>query len=238
MSDDTKKSIQISIPNRSASSEMSASLAKTLQSLEVPESLQDYKVSVNFHHLQPVDANRNEMVKSFLEKEHAEWLLMIDSDIVPPVDILKMVEHDKPIVSAVCTIKKGDVPQPVIVKEAGNNYRQVNIQEAVDEIDDETGLLEVEGVGTGAILIRRDVLEDMKPPWFKFEYNEYGGLKLGEDFYFSRRCKQNDVDMFVDTTMITQHFKKTDLTEYAQNVAEIKQNMIDKEKEEALEDEG
>lgn len=233
MSDDTSKSIEICIPNRRASSAMNASLAKTLQSLEIPDSLTDYKVSVNFHHLQPVDANRNEMVKSFLEKEDAEWLLMIDNDIVPPVDILKMVEHDEPVVSAVCTIKKGDVPQPVIVRDNGDNYRQVNIQEAVDEIDDETGLLQVDGVGTGALLIRRDVLEDMKPPWFKFQYNEYGGLQLGEDFYFSRRCQENNVPMYVDTTMITQHFKKTDLTEYAQNVAEIKKNMIEREKEEA-----
>lgn len=232
MSDDTQKSIQIAIPNRTASSQMNASLAKTLQSLELPDSLSDYKVEVNFHHLQPVDANRNEMVKSFLEKENAEWLLMIDNDIVPPTNILEMVEHDEPVVSAVCTIKKGDVPQPIVVREEGDQYRQVNIQEAMDEID-ERGLIPVEGVGTGALLIRRDVLEDMKPPWFKFEYNEYGGLKLGEDFYFSRRCKQNDVDMYVDTDHITSHYKKVDLTSYANTVAEIKQNMIDREKEKA-----
>lgn len=226
MSDD--KSIEISIPNRKSTSDMNASLVKSLQTLEKPDELSDYKVSVNFHHLQPVDANRNEMVKSFLEKEEAEWLLMIDNDIVPPTNILEMVLHDEPVVSAVCTIKKGPVPSPTVMKEEGDSYRQININEVVDEMDEE-GLIEVDGVGTGALLIRRDVLEDMKPPWFKFQYNEYGGLKLGEDFYFSRRCQQNDVPMHVDTNIITSHFKKLDLTEYANNVAEIRKDEIEEE---------
>lgn len=227
MSEDESKSIQISIPNRKATSDMNASLARTLQSLERPEELSDYEVEVNFHHLQPVDANRNEMVKSFLEKENAEWLLMIDNDIVPPTNVLDMVLHDEPVVSAVCTIKKGAVPSPTVMKEEGDSYRQVNISEVLEERDDDSGLLKVEGVGTGCLLIRRDVLEDMQPPWFKFKYNEYGGLRLGEDFYFSRRCMGEDVDMFVDTNIITSHFKNVDLTEYATNVASANQDEID-----------
>lgn len=226
MSDD-KKSIEISIPNRSASASMNASLAKTLNSLDRPDELSDYEVSVNFHHLQPVDANRNEMVKSFLEKPEAEWLLMVDDDIVPPTNILEMVTHDKPVVSAVCTIKKGRVPSPTVMKEDGDSYRQVGISEVLEERDEDTGLLEVDGVGTGCLLIHRSVLEDMKPPWFKFQYNEYGGLQLGEDFYFSRRCKQDDIEMYVDTDKVCSHFKKVDLTEYANNVAEIKKELID-----------
>lgn len=232
---DENKSIEIYVPTRGPTSDINVNLAKTLQSLEIPESLQDYTVSVNMRHMQPVDANRNEIVKSFLEKEDAKWLLMIDDDIVPPVDILKMAEHDKPVVSAVCTIKKGQVPQPVVLRESGDNFEQINIKDAVNTIDDD-GLLPVDGVGTGCLLIRREVLEEMRPPWFKFEYNEYGGLKLGEDLYFSKKCNSEDVDTFVDTTQVTRHYKAVDLTGYAENVASIKQDAIDEVAEEALED--
>jgi len=229
----TDKSIEIAIPSRSATADINASLVKTLQSLERPDSLSEYEVNVNFHHLQPVDANRNEMVKSFLEKPDAEILIMIDSDIVPPVDILKMVEHDEPVVSAVCTIKKGKVPSPTVMKEEGDSYRQVEISEVLEERDEDSGLLEVDGVGTGCLLIRRDVLENMQPPAFKFIQNEYGGLKLGEDFYFSRKCKENDINMYVDTTQICSHFKTVDLTEYANVVAEARQDSIDAQVEDA-----
>lgn len=222
MSEDDKHRIEIAIPNRSSSSQINASLAKTLQSLDSPDTEKNYEVSVSFSYLQPVDANRNEMVKNFLNNPDNEWLLMIDNDIVPPVDILSMVEHGEKVVSGVCTIKKDKVPQPVIVKEdeSRTNYRQVNLSEYQDEVR-EDGLLEVEGIGTGCLLIHRSVLEEMKPPWFRFEYNEYGGLALGEDFYFSRRLRENDVPMYVDTNMVCSHYKKTDLTEFATVVADL-----------------
>lgn len=166
------------------------------------------------------------MVKNFLSDEDNDWLLMIDNDVVPPKDILTMIEHGKPVVSATVTIKKGSVPQPVILKEEGDQYRQVNVAEFLDEESD--GLIEVDGVGTGALLVRRDVLEEMKPPWFKFLYNEEdGSLRLGEDFYFSRRLKQNGVPLFVSTEHVCSHFKKVDLTEVANVVAEYQNRLRD-----------
>lgn len=222
MTDDTT-TIEVCVPNRESSSEINASLAKTLQSLETPDD-GEYEVKVRHSYLQPVDANRNKMVKNFLEDEDNDWLLMIDNDVVPPKDIIKMVEHGKPVVSATVTIKKGAVPQPIILKEHGDQYRQVNVAEYLENESD--GLIPVDGVGTGCLLIRRDVLENMSPPWFKFLYNdEDGSLQLGEDFYFSRRLAQEDVPMFVSTDHVCSHFKKTDLTEIANVVAEYQQRL-------------
>jgi len=223
MTDEDVTTIEVCIPNRDSTSQMNASLSKTIQSLEMPED-GDYNVKVRHSYMQPVDANRNKMVKSFLQDEENDWLLMIDNDVVPPKDILKMVECGKPVVSATVTIKKGSVPQPVILKEEGDQYRQVNIGEFVDEEQD--GLIQVDGVGTGCLLVRRDVLEGMQPPWFKFLYNEEdGSLKLGEDFYFSRRLKQNGVPIHVSTEFVCSHFKKIDLTEVANVVAEYQQRL-------------
>jgi len=191
--------------------------------LEVPEE-GDYEVKVRHSYMQPIDANRNKMVKQFLSDEDNDWLLMIDDDVVPPKDIIKMVEHGKPVVSATVTIKKGAVPQPVILKEQGDQYRQISMGEYVDGEAD--GLIEVDGVGTGCLLIRRDVLENMQPPWFKFLYNEEDGtLQLGEDFYFSRRLSEQGVPLHVSTDHVCSHFKKTDLTEVANVVAEYQQRL-------------
>lgn len=227
MTDDVTN-IEVAVPNRDSTSEMNASLSKTLESLESPDD-GDYEVSIRFSYLQPVDANRNRMVRNFLEDPDNDWLLMVDNDVVPPKDILKMVEHDEPVVSGVVTIKKGTVPQPVVLKEYGDQYRQVGVNEYMDEKDDSEGVIEVDGVGTGCLLIRRDVLEDIKPPWFKFEHDEYGGLQLGEDFYFSRRVKQAGYSMYVSTEHVCSHFKTVDLTEIANLVADYQSKITELE---------
>lgn len=216
------KTIEIYIPNRDSSSDMNASLAKTLQELEEPDTEEEYSVRVNHSYLQPVDANRNEMVKGFLDTEDAEWLLMIDNDVVPPPDVLSMVEHGRPVVSATVCIRKNLVPEPIIVKEQGSQYRQVGLGEYEDEVRDD-GLLPVDGMGTGCLLLHRSVLEGMEPPWFNFKYNEYGGLRLGEDFAFSRKLNDANVPLFVDTEIICRHFKTVELSEFTRAVGQAKQ---------------
>lgn len=217
---DTKQ-IVVAVPNRESSSQMTADLAKTLHQIDAPDTDDDYNVEVSFSYKQPIDANRNEMVKSFLDNPDNEWLYMNDNDVVPPTTILSMIEHDKPVVSGTVCIRKTAVPEPVIFKERGGRYRRVSVSEYEDDVRDD-GLLEVDGVGTGALLIRRDVLEQVEPPWFKFKYNEFGGLELGEDFAFSQKLKDNDVPMYVDTEQICRHFKTVELSEFARAVHEAR----------------
>lgn len=223
MSGDDTKNIVFSIPNRSSSSQINAELANVIHSLgsdHMPES-GDYDVKVNFNYLQPVDANRNQMVKDFLSDEDNEWLIMCDNDVVPPRDILQMVDYGKKVVSATVTIKKERVPQPVIVKQRDDGqYRQMGMDEYYEEIDDE-GLVEVDGVGTGCLLIHRSVVEDIEPPWFRFIYNDDGTLELGEDFYFGEKLRQNGYSMYVSSEHVCSHFRKTDLTDFAQVVADV-----------------
>lgn len=215
------KNIVVSIPNRSSSSQINAELTKLLNRLgrsdeTLPETGDFDNVSFNFSYMQPIDANRNKMVKEFLQDEENEWLLMIDNDVVPPQNILEMIDFGEKVVSATVTIKKNSVPQPVIVRQRDDGeYREVGLQEYHDELDKETGLIEVDSVGTGCLLVHRSVLEEMKPPWFKFQYNEDGTLRLGEDFYFGRRLQEKGVPMYVSTNHVCSHYRKTDLTEFA-----------------------
>lgn len=224
MTDDEQstKNIVLAIPNRSSASQINAELAYFIHGVgeeHLPES-GDYDLKVSFSYLQPVDANRNKMVKNFLENEDNEWLLMLDNDVVPPRDVLKMVDYGKKVVSATVTVKKQGVPHPVIVKQRDDGkFRRMTMEEYYDTVDDE-GLVEVDGVGTGCLLIHRSVLETMEPPWFKFLYNEDGTLKLGEDFYFGQRMREMDQPMYVSSEYVCSHYRKTDLTEFAQIVAD------------------
>ncbi|MGV9141446.1 MAG: hypothetical protein ACOC1X_00750 [Promethearchaeota archaeon] len=197
--------IQVAIPTASFSrNEISVALASRL--LELKKS-KEYDVSIGFSQKQPIDANRNRIVKRFLEKENSEWLLMIDSDIVPPKNILDITKHDKKVVSAVVMGMQKDVPHPLIMKKTKKGlYAMVGLGEFTDNVDSQ-GLLEVDGVGCGCLLIHRSVLENMDSPWFKTEYTANGDVKYSEDYSFSRKLNKMGQKIFVDTNLLCEHYK-------------------------------
>lgn len=59
----------------------------------------NHKVMTIFATDTPVDVNRNSIVRGFLETD-AQWLLMVDADIVPPDNALDMIYNDKPVCAA------------------------------------------------------------------------------------------------------------------------------------------
>ncbi len=223
--------IQVVIPSRGESSDISSSLAKTISGLEAPDVEEDYTCNVQISYKQPVDANRNSMVMDFLDDPENEWLYMNDDDVVPPTDILDMVKFGKPVVSGTVCIRKNVIPQPVLLRSVDGTYRQVNLAE-YEEDKQSNGLIEVDGVGTGCLLVHRSVLEGMEPPWFKFQYDEFGRLSLGEDLYFSRKLEEAGVPMFVSTEHLCRHYKTLELSEVASAVNDIRKDAFEKGVEE------
>jgi len=130
--------------------------------------------------LKPHDHCRNAIVMQFLETE-CEWLLMVDSDVVPPGNVVEMIDNDVDVCSAhVSTARNGEViPVGMTRNEKGYHH---------DFKHSEPGLHKVDAVGTGCILIKREVFAKLDKPYFRFKYNEDGILINGEDFDFSERA--------------------------------------------------
>jgi len=144
----------------------------------------------------PIDCNRNFIVHQFL-KTDCKWLLMIDSDVVPPIDIIGMKYNDVPVCSAhVSTTKNWEVIPVGMMKDPKNPGYHHDFEHS------KPFLHKVDVVGTGCIMIRRDVLENMEPPYFKFVYNEHGMLINGEDFDF---CERVD-DVYFDARYKCRHY--------------------------------
>jgi hypothetical protein len=131
---------------------------------------------------------REGAAKYLLSKPDIDAVLFLDSDMMPPADMLvKLVEHDKPIVSALA-FKRVPNYEPCI-------FKKVSDTEAEIYHDYPKGLIEVEACGMACCLIKREVFENIPGPWFM-------PGKLGEDLSFCRRVKH---PIYCDTELICGH---------------------------------
>ena len=173
----------------------------------------------------PADAARNEIIGKF-EKD---WLFLMDADqAFHPETLRKLLSWDLPIVTGLYFKSPGN-PVPHIYKyayqEQTGPVKDAHLYAAmIDPIaqflfkhkdalkgqgavvlpSTKEDLLECDGIGGGCILVHRQVLDAIEPPYF--EYNP--GTFVGEDFYFSRKVQAAGFKIFCDPGVICGHRMK------------------------------
>ena len=145
------------------------------------EAQRKYDLIKTYPAKKPITNNRNSVVKRFLETD-CDYLLMIDGDCVPNEKILDMADYDKDIMGAVCFGYLKKMLVPFVMK------RKLDGKYDILDINQSSGVVECDAVGTGVIMIARRVLEDMPFP-FKNEYDPEGIKVKGLDFNFCRKAK-------------------------------------------------
>lgn len=162
----------------------------------------------------PVGRSRNNLTRDFL-KSDSDALLWIDSDIeFDPYHIECLLEHDKPIVAGIYPLKRRELAW--CINTAANS-----------PMDSAGPLHEVKYVGTGFMLIRREVflriaqaypelryIEDAKDRQQMFNYwrMEVGldtdlGINrwLSEDWWFCEMWRRIGGKVFVDKRVTLKH---------------------------------
>lgn len=112
--------------------------------------------------------SRNQLLGNLI-KSKRPWthVLYIDDDIVAPKDsLVKMVEHKKDIVGALCT-RRQDPPIPThrYWDEQNKNFKEI-LEWGADECS------ERDGIGTGMLLVSRHALEQVADVWFNCMYEK------------------------------------------------------------------
>jgi GT2 family glycosyltransferase len=151
----------------------------------------------------PISSNRCKIVKRFLESD-CDYLLMIDDDVVPLHNPCELVHANQDVIGSPALVRAaGQILcwTAYIPHGDGVGYSAVDL----DSFDDMFDLLEVSIVGTGCILIKREVLEKIKAP-FHSEFDD-GIQKYGTDFAFCRRATDAGFKVYTTVHRRCEHFK-------------------------------
>lgn len=152
--------------------------------------LPDTEVVMRWHIGEYGEDNAVKKQREFFRKlaieKNASHLLFIDVDTIPPLDLLpKLLAHKKDIVGALYN-SRTQADTPLAWRDTATPY---------DFIGTKT-LAEVDGMGAGAVLFNRNVLD-------KFDYG-YGGNQ--DDWPVFRRLKEQGYNTYVDTSIVCRHY--------------------------------
>jgi GT2 family glycosyltransferase len=159
----------------------------------------------------PHDAARNFCVKEFL-KSDSTHLFFLDSDVIPPLHALeKLIAADKDVVTGFYPSMRIDPNKKQFkilnvfsygVDERGK-HGLIPIVKAEGD-----GLIKVDRAGGGCLFIAREVLEKIGAPYFKFQYDDEGLLKYGEDIDFCKKAADAGYQLYAHTGVVCGHVKE------------------------------
>jgi len=183
-----------------------------------------------------VDFSRNILTAQAL-REKAEWLFFLDSDVVPPLNVIpRLFAHDLPIISGLYWRRYENL-QPCVYKMSQEGLPIAYTDEELALYG--ASIIEVEASGAGCLLIHNSVFEKLKPTveqfdlldpstkqtmtcWKFWEYIVHSNVNLSEDIVLASRVKSLGYKIHCDlatrcghlTNVIVKEgkFKETPLT--------------------------
>jgi hypothetical protein len=169
------------------------------------------------------DYARNGHVEDFL-KSNADILFFLDSDVVPPPSLFDIVlEHDK--------WKLAGAPYPIFMTPAGVDHPVIMFTAYKGKKKNGLGAADVpsegkefvDGLATGCLFIKREILENLPKPYFSFKFDEQTrGMTAGEDLSFCQRMNELGHKFYVDYSKVAKHYKQVcllDMNNYAMDYA-------------------
>lgn len=150
----------------------------------------------------PVANARNKIVDAFMGGDFTH-LWMVDADTIPPVDALERlleVSNDYPIASGITPIlTENEITSNVWLDDKGPMD--------IDAAKNEKGVFSALAVGTSCMLIRREVIEQMKQPRFAQIWLPDGNDYVSEDIYFCNVAEDLGFKIGVDPRVVCKHVR-------------------------------
>ena len=158
------------------------------------------------------DRMRNEAAKQLLDSEYTH-ILMLDSDHTHPADIVQrlarhIIEDPERLIVGGLNFKRSPPYSPCAYVVSGNDNDQIYRVH-----DWEPGLTEVSRIGTGSILISREVFERIDFPWFVNEPDLVNQGLGSHDHYLCKLAQDVGIKIWCDFGLVSPHMASHRITE-------------------------
>jgi len=148
----------------------------------------------------PIDVSRDHLIRRALEDKVA-YVFFLDTDIVPPQDILpQLLAYKLPIISGLYWTK---AKLPCAYKFDGKRLKSI-------EPRFPRSLMEVDAVGAGCLLVDSRVFQKVPPPWFQWTMMPWATpeesiTQHSEDMNFCLKAKQYGFPIYLHPAVRCKH---------------------------------
>ncbi len=166
------------------------------------------KLGINCEYIKPkgrdtitLIAESHEACRRFAIRNNFDYMLHLETDIKPPVDIIdQLLFHKKDVVSAMYFIGFGEGSK-LMIQQSDQFSETVNFTDNLDNADlhfvDGT-LKQVHHAGLGCALIKRKVFE-------KIPFRREKGANVHPDSFFAHDLHVKGIKQFIDTSLLCEH---------------------------------
>jgi hypothetical protein len=158
------------------------------------------------------DVSRGKDQKPFDGKLDYDYLMWIDSDcLFNPQQFMKLLSHDKDIVSGIYLMEGGTAFASVINWDEEYFKRNHCFQFLTpNDLQGKEDLIEVSYTGMGFMLIKKGVFESMEYPWFRPIEKRIGEMVdfTTEDVGFCLTAREKGFSVWIDPQVRVGHEKK------------------------------
>jgi len=167
------------------------------------------------------DVARHKLAKFLLESDYTH-LLMLDSDHRHPVDVVQRLArwfqaYPDVLVVGGLNFRRGEPFDPCAFVDPGDGEFHRLAQWG-------QGLVRVDALGTGSMMIDRRAFEALpeEQGWFDYEYPNHSSWP-GTDMTFCKRCREAGIALWCDTTCVSPHLgvQVIDESTYRRYLAEM-----------------
>lgn len=161
---------------------------------------------------------RNKIAQAAID-EGADYVLMVDNDVVLPEDVLVNMTDD---LKDVClgyyahrdtdNIYRGRTSVCKLLQPDGSKYFNYPLESEYTAAELQelrrsgTKKLQIHGGGMGCALINVDLFRRLNYPWYDWvNYADDNRGSLSEDLYFCERCRKKGIPIYTDTRAACGH---------------------------------
>lgn len=196
-------------------------LSKELEKAGIPS------IRQHIMHTSLITKARNECISNFMNNTKLDYFLFIDADIsFKALDVIKLMNYNLPLVCATYpkkTLKWEEIQRCIMYDspESSKELLQKTSDYTIYEKENSSikdNLLEVNRVGTGFMMIKRDLIKKVAKKYPELMYMENGkkgyGLfesaiikkeHLSEDYAFCERVKSIGEKVYIDPKININH---------------------------------